>query len=195
MWKMLHRSQSSFRLTRLSGVLVLFVALAGVMPVVAQTFYGAMLGLVTDASGAAIPSAMVNLLNSATGEKRTAETDASGNYRFINLVPGTYRLEIEKAGFKRLTRDAIDVNVDSQVREDARIEVGDTSQTVEVTAQATLLQTDSAQLSQVVEGRTVTDTPLNGRNVLNLVTLVPGVVAIGNSFSGNPMGNASTNFF
>lgn len=168
------------------------------LPLSAQTFYGTILGTVTDSSGAGVPGASITLLSPSTGDRRTAETDSSGSYRFINLIPGVYRLEIEKAGFKRQTRDDVNVNVEAALRIDARVEVGDVTQTVEVTAQTPLLQTDSTALSKVVEGRTVTETPLNGRNVLNLVSLVPGVVPQG-SFSGSAVGNqnagTSTNNF
>ena len=188
-----NQSKLQVGVRRFSALLVFSVALVANLPVRAQTVNGTVLGGVTDASGSAIPGAMVTLTNPSTGDHRTAQTDGSGNYRFLNMVPGTYRLEIEKAGFRRQTRDEVVLNVAADMRVDVRLDVGDVSQTVEVAAETPLVQTDSAALSQVVEGRTVTDTPLNGRNVLNLVTLVPGVVAIGNSFSGNPMGNASTN--
>jgi len=154
----------------------------------AQTFFGSMIGTVSDASGAAVPDASVTLINTGTSERRAAQTDALGSYQFVNLVPGAYRLEIEKAGFRRLTRDQIQVQVQATVRIDAAMQVGEVTQTLEVSAATPLLQTENSSLSQVVEGRTVQEMPLNGRNVLNLISLVPGVVPQG-STSGNPMGN------
>jgi hypothetical protein len=100
------------------------------------------------------------------------ETDAAGSYRFVNLVPGKYRIEAEKAGFKRF-REAV-VEVESAVRIDVSMEVGEVTQTVEVSAQTPLLQSESSSLGQVVEARKVTEAPLNGRNPLALVALVPG---------------------
>ena len=165
----------------------LCVALVGV-PAPAQTFFGSVVGTVTDASGATVPDAAVTLTNPGTAERRTAQTDGNGNYQFVNLVPGSYKMDLEKPGFKRLTRDGIQVQVQATVRIDAAMQVGEVTQTMEVTAQTPLLQTEQAALSQVVEGRMAQEMPLNGRNVLNLVSLVPGVVPQG-STSGNPMGN------
>lgn len=156
----------------------------------AQTSYGSINGIVTDNSGAVITGANVTLTNSGTSEKQIIPSDNSGIYRFVNLIPGTYRIDIEKSGFKRLTRGPIQVEVQSAIRIDASLQVGDVNQVVEVTAQTPLLQTEQASLSQVVEGRTVQEMPLNGRNVLNLIGLVPGVVPQGSS-TGNPMGNQS----
>ena len=72
----------------------------------AQSFYGSMVGTVTDATGAVVSDASVTLINMGTSERRTAATDVSGNYQFVNLVPGRYRLEITKTGFRRLTRES-----------------------------------------------------------------------------------------
>ena len=127
----------------------------------------------------------VTLINLGTSERRTVETDALGNYQFVNLVPGPYRIEIQRVGFKRLTRDQIQVEVQAVVRIDATLEVGDVGQVVEVKAETPLLQTETSSLGQVVESRAVQQMPLNGRNVLNLVALVPGVVPQGQSM-GNP---------
>jgi hypothetical protein len=79
-----------------------------------QTFFGSIVGTVTDASGAAVPEASIALINTGTAERRNAQTDTAGVYRFVNLVPGAYRLEIQKAGFRRLTRDPIQVEVRRQ---------------------------------------------------------------------------------
>ena len=146
-----------------------------------QTFYGSILGVVTDASNAAMPGATVNLTNSGTGDRRSVITGADGTYRFVNLVPGDYKMDIEQAGFKRYTRDQISVNVDAAVRIDVGMQVGDVTQAVDVHADAPLLQTESANLSQVVGARAVQELPLNGRNVLNLIALAPGVVPQGSS--------------
>ena len=108
-------------------------------------------------------------------------TDTSGNYQFVNLVPGQYKVEVEKPGFRRFARDPITVEVQSSVRIDIPMQVGDVSQTVEVTAQTPLLQTEDAALGQVIESRKVLEMPLNGRNVFGLVALVPGVVPGGQS--------------
>lgn len=153
-----------------------------------QTFYGSVVGSVTDSTSAAVPGASVTITNTGTSERRVAETDARGSYQFVNLVPGVYRIEIERTGFQRAVRAEVQVQVQAAVRVDATLQVGSITETVDVTAASPILQTETASLSHVVEGRTVQDMPLNGRNVLNLVELVPGVVPQGSS-SGNPMGN------
>jgi hypothetical protein len=164
---------------------IFFLVTGGRLP--AQTFYGGIVGTVTDASNATVPAATVTLTNTATAERRTAQSDTNGNYEFVNLVPGHYRVDLEKAGFKHLTRDDIEVQVQATVRVDAAMQVGDVGQTVEVNGQAQLLQTETASLGTVVEQRKVQEMPLNGRNPLNLVTLVPGVVAQGDAMT-NPTG-------
>ena len=156
-------------------------------PLFAQTFFGSIVGTITDASGASVPGATVTLTNIGTSNRRTAQSNADGNYEFVNLVPGRYRVDVEKTGFKHLTHDDIEVQVQANVRVDGAMQVGDVGQTVEVTAAAPLLQTESSSLGTVVDTRKVEEMPLNGRNVINLVTLVPGVVAQGQSMQ-NPSG-------
>jgi hypothetical protein len=153
-----------------------------------QTFFGSISGTVLDATGAAVPAATVTLTNLGTSEKRTMQSDPSGSYTFVNLVPGRYRIEAERSGFKHFTREPIVVEVQSAVRIDIPMELGAVTQTVEVTAATPLLQPQTSDLGQVVAGRSVTDIPLNGRNPLALVSLVPGVVPQGNPSNGNAAG-------
>lgn len=145
----------------------------------AQDVFGSIVGTVTDSSGAIVEGAKVTLTNVGTDETKTGESDGSGNYRFLSLIPGFYRVSVEKAGFKRVTRDGIQVVVQGSARNDIALQVGDVGQTVEVSAQAVALQTETATISQAVQGRNVTEMPLNGRNVYNLIALVPGVVMEG----------------
>src|SRR5713226_5905241 len=158
-----------------------------------QNVYGSITGIVTDSSGAAISNATVTLTNKDTAEKRTIETDASGNYTFVNILPGRYKLEGEKTGFKKFAQEPIVVQIESGLRVDIALQVGAQSETVEVTSEVPLLQSETQSLGQVVEQRSVTELPLNGRNPLALVGLVPGVVqqgtpSAGNSSAGNPVG-------
>ncbi len=146
-----------------------------------QTFYGSIVGTVSDPSSSAMPEANVTLINLGTADRRASQTDASGNYQFVNLVPGQYRVEVERSGFRRFIREPITVEVQSAVRIDVAMQVGDVTQTVEVSEQTPLLQTENAALSQVVEQRKVLEMPLNGRNVFSLVALVPGVIPGGQS--------------
>ncbi len=181
------RSKSFWRL-----LVGLAVFLAGYSASRGQTFYGSIVGTVTDATGAAIPGTAVTLTNLVKAEKRTIESNAIGSYQFVNLIPGRYRVEAEKSGFKHFTREPIVVEVENALRIDIAMELGAVTQTVEVTAQTPLLQSSSSELGQVVESRKVTEIPLNGRNPLALVGLVPGVVPQGgkdNSSLANPTGS------
>src|SRR5713101_834869 len=158
-----------------------------------QNVYGTIAGVVTDTSGAAVANATITLTNVDTAQKRNMETDASGNYTFVNILPGRYKLEGEKTGFKKFLREPIVVQIESGVRVDITLAVGAQTETVEVTSETPFLQTETASLGQVVEQRSVTELPLNGRNPLALVGLVPGVVpqgtpSAGNSSAGNPVG-------
>lgn len=158
-----------------------------IVPSAAQSFYGSIIGTINDQSGAAINGAAVSVVNTGTGERRSIVTADDGSFRVLNLVPGTYRVEIQQPGFRRYTRDNVVINVEAAVRVDVNLELGDVTQSVEVQAAAPLLQTENASLSQIVQSRSVQEMPLNGRNVLNLVQLVPGVVPQGSS-EGNLTG-------
>src|SRR3954452_546165 len=167
---------------KLSCAILGFACLA-VSSLNSQTFYGSIIGTGTDPSGAPVPGANVTATNTGTGEHRSMQTAGSGDYSFVNLVPGTYKIDVENTGFKRYTRDGLSVQVESAVRVDVSMQVGNLDQQIEVTAQTPMLQTENASQGQVVQGRSVQELPLNGRNVLNLVALAPGVVPQGNSMA------------
>jgi hypothetical protein len=152
-----------------------------------QSFYGSIVGTVTDPSGGALPGATVTLSSSDSGFRRTAVTGADGSYNFVNLVPGTYSVEVDKQGFEKTVHTGIALEVQAVVRIDIQMQVGTVEQTVQVSAAAQLMQTESTSLGQVIGAQTVDDLPLNGRNVLNLVSLVPGVVT-----QGGAAGNLTT---
>jgi hypothetical protein len=146
----------------------------------AQSTSGTAVGAITDSTHAAVVGAKVALTNTATGDKRTDNTNNSGAYQFVNVPPGNYTLDVQATGFKHFTQTNIAIQVGSSTRVDAELQVGSVDQSVEVTTQAALLETQQATVGQVVEGRSVEEMPLNGRNVLNLVALAPGVVPLQN---------------
>lgn len=158
---------------------VLFLSAS--LTLAAQSFYGTVVGTVTDSTGAAVPQSSVAIINSATSDRRTVQTDDQGTYRFVNLLPGNYRVEVERTGFRRSAVDNVVVAVDATLRVDVSLQVGEVTQVLEVSSQAPLLQTETASLSQVIAARAVQELPLNGRNVLNLVALSPGVVPQGSA--------------
>ena len=104
------------------------------MPLAGQSFYGSVVGTVTDPSGSAIAGATVTLTNSGTNQKLTADTGSNVGYRFVNLVPGNYKVEVDSAGFKHYIRDQINVQVDAVIRIDVSMQIGEQTQTVEVTS-------------------------------------------------------------
>ena len=182
-----------FRLTAICVCLVL--SLLGVQ-LVAQVRFGGVLGTVSDASGAIVSGATVKLTNLGTNETRTMQTGSTGTFAFPNLIAGVYRVEIEMTGFKKFIRDNAEVQVDVTNRVDATLQVGNITESVVVTTEAPPLQTDSASLGTTVGLREVESIPLSGRNVNNMLTLVPGVVAQGGTYGNavsNQAGGARTN--
>ena len=147
----------------------------------AQSTYGSVSGAVTDSSGGAIADALITLTNLDTGAKLTEKTGTDGLYLFPNLFPGRYRVAAEKASFKRTEQTDIIVQVQQTSSINLTMQLGEVSQTVEVTGETPLLQPDSSSLGQVVDQRKANELPLNGRNVYNLATLAPSVVPQGNS--------------
>jgi hypothetical protein len=153
----------------------------------AQSTYGSISGTVTDPSGAAIGAANITLTNVGTAEKRTQVTADNGQFTFVNLFQGNYRVDIEKQGFKHFARTGVVVEVQQDTHIDAALTLGQVSETVEVTGETPLIQTESSSLGQVVEQRKADELPLNGRNIFNLITVSPAAVAQGGS-GGSPVG-------
>jgi outer membrane receptor protein involved in Fe transport len=157
------------------------------LPAGAQNIFGSIVGTVTDPSGAALTGTSVKITNLATGEQRAATTDGQGNYQLLSLPVGNYKIDVSSPGFKDYSRTPIEVVVDQAARVNIAMSVGQQTEKVLVTTAAPIMQTENASLGQVVGGKAVTNIPLNGRNVLALVALVPGVVPQGSS-SGNLTG-------
>jgi hypothetical protein len=163
----------------LRTTLCVLVSLGSGQGLRAQSVHGSVLGTIIDASGAVISGAGVTLTNTGTNEERQTQSDTKGNYQFVNLLPGTYSISVDRPGFKRFRRTSITVDVQSAVRIDASLQVGESSQSIEVTEQTPLLQTQTATMGQVVDSKQVEEIPLNGRNPINLAALDPAVVPQG----------------
>jgi hypothetical protein len=166
---------------------VLTLVLVNAPKLYGQTTFGSVVGNVSDPTGAAVAGTEVTLTNLGTNEKRTATTNNDGLYQFVNVLPGQYSVEVQKTGFKRVLRSPVTVETQNTSKIDLALQVGELTQTVEVTAQTPLLQPESSSLGQVVDTRKTDELPLNGRNPLNLTALVPSVVPQGGSLS-NPNG-------
>lgn len=147
----------------------------------AQTFHGSITGTVTDGKGGALPDATVTLTNTGTHVSKTVQTSSDGAYQFPELVPGDYQIEATKEGFEHLVRGPVAIQVQAAVRLDLEMKVGSVTESMTVTGDVPLVQTQNATVSQVIEQRTVQQMPLNGRNVMNLVALAPGVVPQGSA--------------
>jgi Carboxypeptidase regulatory-like domain len=175
-----------FRLCTKVGISLTVLLLCSTLAL-GQSTYGSIAGSVTDPSGAAISGASVTLTNAGTSETRTQATNADGQYSFVNLIPGAYKIDVEKQGFKRSTLPNIVVQVNQSSKIDVSLTVGQVSETVEVTSETPLLQAETSSLGQVIEQRKANELPLNGRNIFNLITLSPAAVAQGGS-GGTPVG-------
>jgi hypothetical protein len=167
------------------------VLLFGTCSGVAQVDTGTILGTVKDQTGAVIPDARVTITNQGTSEQFTTTTRADGTYIVTPLKIGTYRISVEHAGFSTAENAAFELNIQQQAVVDFELRAGSTSQTVQVTAQAALLQTQNAVVGQVIGATTVENMPLNGRDWTMLATLTPGVTQpqqgarAGNQFAAN----------
>jgi hypothetical protein len=159
----------------------------------AQSTYGAIAGSITDNSGAAVTEARVTLMNVGTSEKHTQSSGSDGLFTFVNLFPGQYRIDIEKEGFKHFVRTSVTVDVQQTTHIDATLQVGQVSETVEVTAETPLFQPETSSLGTVVDQREANELPLNGRNIFNLTTITPSVIPQG-STEGNVVGKNPFDF-
>src|SRR5712691_2332104 len=144
-------------------------------PVWAQLGTATISGNVTDSSGAVVVGANVSAANNGTGFQRQTTTNPQGQYNLPGLNPGSYSLTVEFMGFRRAEHSNITLQVDQNARIDVALEVGQTTDTVEITAQAPLVESQSAALGAVVDTQKILALPLNGRNFLQLARLVPGV--------------------
>ncbi|MEQ1948131.1 MAG: carboxypeptidase regulatory-like domain-containing protein [Bryobacteraceae bacterium] len=131
-------------------------------------------GTVTDNSGAVVANAKVTVKNAATSLTRNQQTDASGGYAFALLPIGDYSLTVEVQGFKTFSAQKVTLATGDRTRVDAQMQVGELTQTVEVSEQTIAMQTDSAVVGGLVNTRAVQDLPLNGRNFVALATTVAG---------------------
>jgi outer membrane receptor protein involved in Fe transport len=141
----------------------------------AQLSTGDVIGTVTDTTGAVIPGAKVTLTNTGTKVAGIATTNDTGDYTFNLLNPGQYTVTIEANGFKKLVIPGFALAAGDRLRENEKMEPGNVEETVEVTAAAPLLQTDSSTVQSTVTEKSVQDLPLNGRNFINLVQVQAGV--------------------
>ena len=164
----------------------------GVERAEAQADQGAITGLVQDATGAVIPNAEVTLTSTDTGLVLHAQTDASGNYVFSPIKIGTYKVEANAPGFAATVQEHVQVHVQDRVAVNLALKTGSSTSEVTVSAAPALLQTEEGSTGQVIESKTINETPLNGRNWVFIAQLTAGV-APANGARGQKGGDFNAN--
>jgi len=164
-----------FRQTRSFVALAFFICLFFSVTVFAQSDVGTIVGFVRDQSGAVVPNAKVTIKNEGTGEAHTVSSDAQGHYVVPSLPPAYYIMTTEAAGFKTYTSSHNKLDANSTISLDADLAIGASTQTVEVTGTASVLQTQSGAVQSEVNGQQVQDQELNGRSPIYMAQLLPGV--------------------
>src|SRR5215813_5674934 len=153
---------------------VLFLVLWIVVPTFAQTQAG-ISGVIHDPSGAVIPGVSVSIINPATNAVRTAVSNEAGVYNLPGLQPGKYNMKVELPGFRTITQNDVELQIQQSARLDFTLQVGEVSQTIEVAGTAALIATEDATVGTVIENKRIVEMPLNGRNFLQLVAISPNV--------------------
>jgi hypothetical protein len=158
-----------------------------------QEYRGTISGAVTDATGAIIGGAKVTVTEIRTGAKVETVSDTAGQYAAPFLSPGDYQIDVRVAGFKEFTRKGVHLGAGDHVGIDAQVTVGDTSQSVEVTADAPLVNGESASVGQAITTKEVDELPLNGRTPMVLATLSLGVLSTGQPSLIHPFDSGAGN--
>ena len=152
-----------------------------------------LVGTVRDASGAVVPRASIELLNQGTGATRTTSSDDSGNYLITELPIGSYRVRVQVPGFKQFVQNNIVLDVDQTGRVDVLLRPGEASESITVDGSAPVVESEQSSMGEVIDNRTIVELPLNGRNFIELGSLVPGATggAPGNSVVTSREGGAA----
>ena len=171
-----------------------------------QVLYGSLVGNLKDASGAAVPGAIITITNKETGQVRAATTNDEGGYSVSTVQSGTYDVKATKAGFRPMSETSVVVTINNVSRVDFTMQVGAVSESIEVSAQGLSLQTDRAEVRAEITTKTLTDVPVPGqRNYQALFVTVPGIAMNGTphsvgsnpsrsmSFSANGVNRAANN--
>ena len=177
----------------ISFILALLIGLFSAGSANAQVTGATLSGTITDPSGAAVAGAQISIKNTATGNTTDDTSDSNGFYSAPNLVPAPYEVRVTAAGFST-TVSTVTLSVGAQQTLNVGMKVGQTSQTVEVTAAAPQIDLSSSALTGQVEAETVRELPLNGRDWTSLATLQPGVNKVENQMSYNTSARGNRGF-
>lgn len=184
--------RSKFPLLLLNLLLVVVFCTVDVR---AQAVYGSITGTVTDTAGAVVPTATITIRSIERNTTDVIESNESGLYVKERLLPGTYEVKVEKAGFKQSIVSPVRVNVDTSSNTDVALETGQVTETVTVSgSEGELLKTDRADVATTFESRQLTELPVLSRNFTRFVLLTPGTQALGwqHAASENPQGSTQT---
>ncbi|MGA2114481.1 MAG: TonB-dependent receptor [Bryobacteraceae bacterium] len=168
-----------------TSLLLLVACLTTAVVAYCQISTGTITGTLTDPSGAAVPNVQVTVVQTETNFETKVSSNPDGVYRVPALIPGTYRLTFEAAGFKRLVQSGITLQVGDVLPVNVRLELGQLSESVQVSALSTLLETETSSTGTVTEGDTLYTVPLYQRYVLNSLDLVPGMTMNGYAYGGS----------
>ncbi len=188
---MRHQCLTSIRLGLVAGALFS----AGTCYLHGQAVYGSLYGTVTDATGAAVPNATVTVTDTQKGTTQTIATGASGSWTADHLVPDTYTVKVEAASFSSSTSQPLDIHADTAQKVDVALTAAGGTQTVNVTTEAPALETDRADVSSILDQRTLSNLPNFTRNFTNFLLLTPGVQHSSFNIAGpeNPQGGLALN--
>lgn len=142
-------------------------------------------GVVQDPSGAGVAKAQIILVNTGTGVQQTAISDASGNYRFVSLAPGNYKISVEAAGFSKSEAD-VALLTEQNLNLPISLKVGSATESVVVSTEAPIVDTADSRNQLTLDNKGVAELPIVGRNLVTLVTMAPGATGLGTSTSGSP---------
>ncbi|MBL8207314.1 MAG: carboxypeptidase regulatory-like domain-containing protein, partial [Blastocatellia bacterium] len=168
-----------------TALVLCFLALTAV----SQEFRGQISGRIIEASGAAVPGAVVTVVNTATNSSVNATTNDSGEYTVLYLTPGSYMISIEAKGFKKSVRQNIEVRIGDKLALDVTLEVGAVTDSVNITSDAPLLETTNASAGQVIDQRRISELPLSDGNPFTLARVVPGITFNGDLKFSRPFDN------
>jgi len=169
------------RIGELKGATVWVLVLACAANLLhAQSYYGGVRGTVSDQNAGAVVGSKVTLINEGTGEQRSTLSSAAGDFVFSEVVPATYSLVVESPGFKRFGRKGVIVGTQQQVSLDLKLELGQVTESVQVTEEVPLVEAANASQGQVLDNQKLTELPNLGRNPFMLSKLAQNVIPVGN---------------
>jgi len=171
------------------GILAFCAVFLSSLP--AQEITAKIHGVVTDASGGGVPGAEVKATNTLTQVSTTVTTETDGSYRFLGLRVGPYDVSVAKTGFHTYVGRGINLDLNQDYDLEIHLEVGQVTESIQVEAHPVQVETTNTQINTVIQGQTILDMPLNGRNWVNLQQTLPGVMASNDRFTSNFATNGS----